>query len=82
MATVYKRARSRFLWLRYTVNGREIRESSGTEVWSEAEKRLKQAQERANGAGLSYKEALLRFFDEIGDLKPETVRFYKVRARI
>lgn len=82
MATIYKRPGSSKYWLRYTVDGQEVRESSGSEDEAEAKKLLDlKVQEHLHAKErVTYREAAVRFFKETR-VKPKTKKCYLTSAR-
>lgn len=80
--TLYTRERSPFWWVRYTVDGKTVRRSTGTEDRWEAEKFAKDLERRLNAAktGIFYKQAVLNFFAEV-ELRPRTLQLYRLCNR-
>jgi len=82
VATIYKRTGSTKFWLRYSVDGQDVRESSGTDDREEAEAILtRKVRENEHAAErTTYREAAVRFFKETR-VKPKTKKCYLTSAR-
>ncbi len=67
MGCIYKQRKSRFWWIKYSCNGRQIRESTGTEKASEARRILRQREgEVAAGRPILPRAHRVRF-DELAE---------------
>jgi integrase len=78
MGSLYRQKGSQFIWMKYYVNGRAVRESTGTDKPKEAERLLKTREGRA-AQGLPIPPRLDRIrYDEIRD---DLVAFYQTTGK-
>lgn len=80
MATVYQRSGTKKLWLRYWDGTKEVRRSSGTEIWAEAEAELARCLERVRNPCPLWEEVVTIYFEKV-NLKPKTLSNYRSSLR-